>query len=223
MVNHRDRDPKPTGAARMRGSLGVTLVEYALIVALVVIPAIPAVNWLSKTGRSEVASQKDCVSKRPPPTSCQSRVATTTTTADPSTSSTSIPTSGSTVEPPSSSSSSSSSSTSSSSTTSTTAPPPNKATAVGKKLSSTSGQVTVTVKQDAGAPAPGSIVEVTWSFAEDLSQMFYDECVTDASGVCVLTFNAPYTGIKNVYADLFVTSDPPVTSQPPRVTIKLNN
>lgn len=222
-MSRRAHDPGTDGAQRMRGSLGVTLVEYALIVALVVVPAIPAVNWLSKTGRSEVASQKDCVSKRPPPTSCQSRVATTTTTADPSTSSTSIPTSGSTVEPPSSSSSSSSSSTSSSSTSSTTAPPPNKATATGRKVSSTVGEATIVVKTDGGTPAPGSLVEVTWSFAEDPSQSFFDECVTDATGTCVMSFTVPYTGVKWVYADIFITSDPPVATQPPRVSIKLNN
>jgi len=53
------------------GDWGATLVEYAVVLALVVVTAIPAIDYLTERSREEVANQADCVSMRPPPASCQ--------------------------------------------------------------------------------------------------------------------------------------------------------
>lgn len=106
---------------RLRGSVGATLVEYSLIIALVVVPSIGAMNYLTKQANKETNNQADCISTRPPPPSCQVRPVTTTTTAgDPATSTTSTPSS---TVPPSSTTSSTTSSTVSPSSTTSTVPP----------------------------------------------------------------------------------------------------
>ncbi len=64
---------------RLRGSVGATLVEYSLIIALVSVPSIGAVNFLTKQAKNETNNQADCISTRPPPASCQVRPVTTTT------------------------------------------------------------------------------------------------------------------------------------------------
>lgn len=97
-------DQVPRRRSRLRGSIGATLVEYSLIVALVVVPSIGAMNYLTGKAKNETNNQADCISTRPPPPSCQVRPLTTTTT-DPSVSTVStVPPSSvtsSTTEPPS--------------------------------------------------------------------------------------------------------------------------
>jgi hypothetical protein len=56
---------------RRTGDAGATLVEYAVIVALLVVVSIPAINFLTDRADDQVAVQADCVSMRPPPPSCQ--------------------------------------------------------------------------------------------------------------------------------------------------------
>jgi hypothetical protein len=110
------------------GSRGATVVEYALIVAVMVAASVVAIQFLTDQGSAEVASEADCVSTRPPPESCIAAAVTTSTTVDPvSTVTTEAPTtttstSTTTTAPP-SSSSSTSSTTQATSTTTSTAPP----------------------------------------------------------------------------------------------------
>jgi len=53
------------------GERGATLVEYALIMALVVFAAVASIEFLTDRSDREVNNQADCVSMRPPPPSCQ--------------------------------------------------------------------------------------------------------------------------------------------------------
>jgi hypothetical protein len=82
---------------RLTGSRGATMVEYALIGALLVVASIGAIEWLSGQSEAETEQQAECISARPPPPGCQIPSAATTT-------STSIggppPTSATTTLPP---------------------------------------------------------------------------------------------------------------------------
>jgi Flp pilus assembly pilin Flp len=55
-----------------RGHLerGATFVEYALVFSLVAVVSIGAVQFLTDRSEDEIANQADCVSSRPPPSSC---------------------------------------------------------------------------------------------------------------------------------------------------------
>ncbi len=66
----RDRcDRVPTRARRQRGA---AVVEYALALSLLVVAGIGAAQFLEDETADEVDNQADCLSTRPPPTSCQS-------------------------------------------------------------------------------------------------------------------------------------------------------
>ena len=69
---------------RTRREHGATLVEYALILAVVVVGGLGAIRYLTDQGSAEVADQADCVSTRPPPPSCIRASVTTVTTVTPS-------------------------------------------------------------------------------------------------------------------------------------------
>ncbi|MGY6500362.1 MAG: Flp family type IVb pilin [Acidimicrobiales bacterium] len=55
-------------ALRDHASRGATLVEYALITALLVVVSIAALEFLTNTADGEINNQAQCVSDRPPPT-----------------------------------------------------------------------------------------------------------------------------------------------------------
>ncbi|MCD9622650.1 hypothetical protein [Rhabdothermincola salaria] len=103
-----------------RRDRGATLVEYALILALVVVAAVASIQFLTNQSEAEVANQADCVSTRPPPPSCQARAVTTTTTTIPPETTTTIAPETTTTE---STTTTTSTTAPPSSTTSTTAPP----------------------------------------------------------------------------------------------------
>jgi hypothetical protein len=83
----RLQDLARRGRTRLRrlGDRGATMVEYALVVALIVSVSATAIQGLTDASEDEVANEMDCVSTRPPPPSCQLRSVATTTT-DPSSS-----------------------------------------------------------------------------------------------------------------------------------------
>ncbi len=56
---------------RVAGQRGAALVEYALAVSLLVVASIGAVQFLEDETAAEVDNQADCLSTRPPPTTCQ--------------------------------------------------------------------------------------------------------------------------------------------------------
>ena len=147
-------------ARRAHGDRGVTLVGYALILSLMVITASGGIFFFQEVSEAEVNKQADCVSMRPPPTTCQIR-----TVAPPTTSGggggggggggTPIPTPV-TVSVPSS------------------AVTPILVLAWG-------GEVEFSVVDDLGAPVEGAIVRVTvkTQFSTDV-----EVCDTDAAGLC---------------------------------------
>lgn len=49
---------------------GATLVEYALVLALLVVGSMGVINLLQASAENEVNNQADCVSMRPPPPEC---------------------------------------------------------------------------------------------------------------------------------------------------------
>ena len=107
-----------------RRDRGATLVEYALILALVVVGAVASIQFLTNQSEAEVANQADCVSTRPPPPSCQARAVTTSTTAvPPETTTTLAPETTTTTEATTTTTTTPSTTTPSSSTTSTTLGP----------------------------------------------------------------------------------------------------
>jgi Flp pilus assembly pilin Flp len=55
---------------RGRHERGATLVEYALVFSLIAVASIGAVEFLTNQSEDEIANQADCVSNRPPPSSC---------------------------------------------------------------------------------------------------------------------------------------------------------
>lgn len=59
--------------ARSRDERGATLVEYALVLALLIGGIWGAIELLGRQGKAEVVNQAECVSMRPPPATCQPR------------------------------------------------------------------------------------------------------------------------------------------------------
>jgi hypothetical protein len=91
------------------------VVEYALIIAAVVVMSLGAIQSLQGESNDEVQNEFDCISERPPPPSCQKRAVTTTT-------STTISATTSTTQPAPTTSSTESTTTTSTTTTTTAAP-----------------------------------------------------------------------------------------------------
>lgn len=176
---------------RGRRDTGATLVEYALLTALVGGLALGAIKVASDGASSEVASTSSCVSQRPQPESCRTNAidAASTTTAAPvasSSTTTTAPTSATTTTPP------------------TTAPPPTTqaptttttaAPSYGGSFSNSSRECTsrrngncriwsattrLTITTG-GSPASGVDVLVTLSDGDTV------ECRTDSNGRCNLT------------------------------------
>jgi Flp pilus assembly pilin Flp len=149
-----------------RREKGATLVEYALIVALVVGVSIAGLNVLTSSASNEVASTADCVSKRPQPASC------TTSATDPTTTVASVPASSTT-------------------TTTTTAAPTWKGRVNSFSASVSSGVVSASV--DLSAPAGGSdknlVVQFTFEFSDGSSGTA--TCKTNSSGQCTATYGTP--------------------------------
>lgn len=191
-------------AGRIGGSRGATLVEYALITAALVVVSILAIDYMSTEASDEVANQADCVSKRPPPPECQIEpILTTTTSEDPSTTSSTFPTTTPSTDPPSTD----------------PPPPPNTASWTGVSTGNSqnwTATATITVQTAGGQPAAGVAVRVQWRITDpNVGEVFYETCVTDASGVCSVQFTPPYEGVGEVTATVDnIDSDPPVTTKP---------
>jgi Flp pilus assembly pilin Flp len=152
-----------------RNERAATLVEYALIVALVAIPSIAAVDFLADSARQEFSQSAGSVSR-----TGSSEEATTTSTPP----STAVPSTTTTTTPPASTTSTTTTSApppsttttvapTTTSTTTTTAPP--VATLVGGTFgavtTSTSGSnwsatTTLTVRNNLGLPVAGAAVSV---------------------------------------------------------------
>lgn len=168
-------------------SRGATLVEYALVFALVMVTALGAAQFLQDESQNEIDNQAECVSMRPPPPGCLLTAITTTTTLVPP----SIPV--------------------------TTVPPPAPSAPIvrpaGAARASTDPaprwielDVSVMVEQppDFGggeAPVAGAIVRGEVRLVDPLDpavylpDTFFVNCTTGAGGQCTLRFDVPYVDV----------------------------
>ncbi|HET8896066.1 MAG TPA: hypothetical protein VFN04_02255 [Protaetiibacter sp.] len=66
----RTTQPSPTERSprRIFAERGATLVEYALVFALLAVASLGAVEFLQRQSENEINNQAECVSNRPPPT-----------------------------------------------------------------------------------------------------------------------------------------------------------
>jgi len=170
----------PARSRRLRGTLGATLVEYAVILAIFAVPAVGASAYLTTKARGATTTNADCISTRPPPAACQAPTITTSTTA------TTIATTTTTIVVTSSSSSTSSSS--------TTAAPIGVAAWGGSNAWNTGTNV-VTVSftlttSPGGTPIVGATANIR--FYDTASKRYGNvTCTTNASGVCSASYTLP--------------------------------
>ncbi len=162
---------------RLRGTLGATLVEYAVILALFAVPAVGASAYLTTKARAATTTNADCISTRPPPVACQAPTITTSTTA------TTIATT-TTTQPGS---------------TSTTTPLPTGSvtwdtTFTSWDVNSTNvAKTRFTIKTGSNVPVAGVVVQVRYTDSASGRQSVVS-CTTDAAGLCTPpTYQVPYT------------------------------
>lgn len=174
----------------LRSDRGATIVEYALVLALVVVGSIAAINALDSRGREQVINQAECVSMRPPPPGCQITPITTSTSLAP-------PITGSTLAP--------------------AEPTTPKLTAVGAARVSEPSEmprwaefdvklgreipidygggeepvVGVAIRAEARMVDPSSP-------AHYLPEVAYPFCVTDSMGTCTISFDVPFDDVTEI-------------------------
>jgi hypothetical protein len=204
-------------AMRSGASRGATLVEYALVFALIAVVSLAALQFLSESASNEIENQALCVSDRPPPTDsmaderCQFAPTPTDLIApDPS------------IVPP------------------TTAPPnPNPdvyAVAAGPTDQEVDGMwtifqpVSLTVQTWADPlppvePAPGIRIRARIQLRDpnnppnNLPDPGFTDCVTDGAGECTLEFTVPFPDVVQVTLLVIGVDSPnPPASVPPMAT-----
>jgi Flp pilus assembly pilin Flp len=168
-----------------RSDGGATLVEYALIVALVVAASSGAIQFLTDQSEAEVATQADCVSTRPPPPSCQPRAVTTA----PPASSPSTPTNPTSTIP--ADTTTTTESTTTTTTTTTTPPPATTPPSYELSLTTTTGragasqnwsaEVSPIVTNASNGIVAGVEVRFSWAAGSNTGQGI---CVTGPDGRC---------------------------------------
>ena len=193
----------------MRRDQGATLVEYALILAFVVVGSIGAINYLTAEGDDQIENSADCVSERPPPPSCQIRAVTTT-------SATTSPLPSTTLPP-----------------TTTTVPPSSQATALIISPNPTPAQViasltlTTTEPDGEGQPVVVGVAGAVVYFdivttAPGGNQVTTATCTSAADGSCSMTTALPYSDATSFEIRVVrIDSNPPVTTLPAGVVVTL--
>jgi Flp pilus assembly pilin Flp len=203
-----NRQGRSKSTGRRVNDIGATLVEYALIVALVAVGSIAAINFLQTASSDEVANQADCVSTRPPPASCQAAPIITTTTAS------TVPTTATTAPP----------TTPTTAATTTSTVPPNTSTWTGVATSIDAdfwyAEATLDVRTAGSSPVEGAVVRVRWRLTNPVyPDQFTTECTTTAAGTCTVRFDVPYAGVLQIEARvLTIDSTPPVATLPSPLT-----
>lgn len=152
---------------------GVSLVEYALGVALIIVAGLGAFQYLSNQASRQSTQQAACISTRPPPPSCVRTPVpgpTTTTTVDPASTTTTL-TPPSTDPPP------------------TTTQPPRATvtpgTGVATKNLDGSWRISapITITDPASQPVAGAVVTARVLIGV---QAYTVQCTTDLTGACNL-------------------------------------
>jgi len=193
--------------ARVRGSVGATMVEYALVLALVVVPSVGAVKYFSTQSAKQTNNQADCIAKRPPTNSCQVIAITTTTTTTPASTTSTAPATTTTTAAP---------------TTTTAAPSATLAWDVGASVYTASPrQVTLKLNvtsSPGSTPLPGAVVTFTMALYSGSPPSYVTSlsatCTSDAAGVCSATWAVP-TAASQVSATVrSVDSTPPAGTVP---------
>lgn len=195
---------------RLWNDRGATLVEYALVLALIVVGSIAAINALDSRGREQVVNQAECVSMRPPPPGCQITPITTSTTE------TGPPITGSTMPPAEPATPRLTSS--GAARVSQVDEIPRWAefdVELGREIPIDYGGgeeplVGVAVRAEARMVDPSSP-------AHYLTEIFYPFCVTDDSGRCAIRFEVPFDDVNKIRIDVKqvdfageVDTDPPI-------------
>lgn len=158
------------------------LVEYALVLALLLLGSVGAIRFLEGEMAQEVDDEAECMSMRPPPPGCQPQPVTTSTTV-----------SGPTTTNP---------------TTTTVVPTASltwensRSEPVGPDLWDAVTEPEVTAPDGDGLRQPvlGATVRVEAVVTQPPpeSTPFFLSCVTDETGRCELCFSTPYPGIQRV-------------------------
>ncbi len=187
---------------QLRASRGATLVEYALGVALLVVASLVGLNFLTDSATTEANAQADCISTRPPPTSCVRKpapAATTPTTPAPTVTSTTL-TPTPTDPPP------------------TTQPPPKSSATAGTALLVKNPDGTwkvtapITITATGGAPVPGAVVTGRVVLGR---QPILVECTTDGAGTCNLVLDPIPADVTTARLEIVgLQADPPGVGAP---------
>lgn len=171
-----------------RGSRGATGVEYALVLSLFVLALIPAAALIERNADDEVDQQADCISTRPPPSSCIP----TPLIADggPSGGAGSGPGGGGGVP-------------GSADATVTKSTPPYVATPDGPRFDVQAG---IILRDDDGDPIPNTVVtaKVTYLDAAPprVGKFFYVNCTTDSAGQCIFDFSSGFPDVEQLRFDV---------------------
>jgi hypothetical protein len=180
------------------------MVEYALGFALLIVAGIVAFNFLDSAADQQANAQADCISMRPPPTSCVRTPVPAPTTSAPSGSATTS----STLSP---------SPTDPTTTTTTTPPPESSLTAGAATVANGAGgtwQVSapVTVRDDQGNPVAGATIAGRVLVGR---QPVLTECTTAADGTCSLALTDIPGDVTEVSMSVVeVRAEPPAAGGP---------
>jgi len=158
------------------------LVEYALVLALLLVGSLGVIRFLEGEAADEVDEEAECMSMRPPPPGCQPRAVTTSTSL---------------VGP-----------TTTNSTTTTIVPVASIAwqdsrsevVTVDTWDAVTEPEVTAPDSDGLSQPVQGATVQVEAVVTQPPpeSTPFFLTCVTDATGRCELRFTTPFPGVQRV-------------------------
>jgi hypothetical protein len=180
------------------------MVEYALGIALLIVAGLVAFNFLNQAADEQATAQADCISMRPPPTTCVRQPVPAPTTSTPSgsaTSSTTISPSP-TVAP----------------TTTTTVPPPESTLTAGAATVANGAGGTwqvsapVTVVDDDDNPVAGATIVGRVLIGR---QPVLTECTTGADGTCSLALtDIPGDVASATMTVVEVRSEPPAAGGP---------
>lgn len=172
-----------------RGDRGATVVEYALVLALFVVASIAAAQFVEDETGKEVDNQANCLSTRPPPTSCQLAA------IDPvggGAAGNGGPNGGGGVP-----------------TTETAVVLPAGAPQTTSNGPLFDAEVGFTLTDTSGQPIPDEVMTARVTVtpppinpASRAGEFFYVDCVTDNDGSCTFEFNSRFSDVQEVSVDV---------------------
>ena len=185
---------RPGSGRRFHGSRGVTLVEYALIVALIVIPSIAAISQLDEASGDYYESASDDIGDLP-----QLGIDTSPGTSTPSGGSTTTTVAPTTTVPPTTTSTAPPTTTTTAPTTTTTTAPTTTTTVLRSKISQLTDISTNSgssynaiarvkiVRNSNGTAVQGASVSIR--MVDKFGTVSTRSCTTDSTGRCSVTWS----------------------------------